>query len=479
VSDALPWVTVVAADPADAGLDAQRYPRVASARPGDGMSGGLAVYLERGERLLPDALWRVARAYRRHPDAALYAGNGILMAPDGAVPLRAGPPSVDRLLLRLDDVIAPAAFVTVSDGEPAAAGWRPAVEATARRGRAVLIADPLASRPVAQRPEPRAAAPPDADDVVDLPFAARDVPAPQRTATLPSISVVTPSFNQERFLAAALDSVLAQGLPDVESIVRDGGSTDGSVERLRAYGARLTRWTSEKDAGPAAAINAGFREARGEVLSWLASDDLLAEDALASVAEAFAADPSLDLVYGNALYIDADGRPAAPLHRGVPTPLYFGALQPAERVPLYWTYVHSLPQPAVFFRRRLLDACGGLDESLQHVFDFELFWRFVRRGARARKIEKTLAFYRLHADAKSSAWRPFLVELYRITRKSWPPFGSRAFRATLASFVRDYSRRRSGAGPRGLAAFTLAGLAGASALTGIGNPEAIGSRQTT
>jgi glycosyltransferase involved in cell wall biosynthesis len=477
VSDALPHVTVVAADAADAGLDAQRYPRVACVRPGAAMGGGLAVHLDSGDRLLPDALWRVARAHLRHPDAALYAGNGILLARDGAVPFRSGPPSVDRPLLRLDDVFAPAAFVTVSAGETAAAAWRPAVEAAARRGRAVLIADPLASRAVAQRPASRAAEPPDPGDVVDLPFAAGRVPSPRRTGGPTWISVVTPSFNQGHFLAAALDSVLAQGLPDVETIVRDGGSTDGSVELLRGYGARLTRWTSEKDAGPAAAINAGFREARGEVLSWLSSDDLLAEDALASVAEAFADDPSLDLVYGNALYVDADGRPAAPLHGGVPTPLYFGALQPAERVPFYWTYVHSLPQPAVFFRRRLLEACGGLDQSLHHVFDFELFWRFVRHGARAKKIEKTLAFYRLHADAKSSAWRPFLVELYRITRGSWPPFGSRAFRETLGGFVRDYRRRRSGDGPNGLAALTLAGLAGASALSGIGNPEALGRRR--
>jgi hypothetical protein len=91
-----------------------------------------------------------------------------------------------------------------------------------------------------------------------------------------------------------------------------------------------------------------------------------------------------------------------------------------------------------------------------------------------RKLEKTLAFYRLHADAKSAAWRPFVVELYRLTRPHWPRFGTRAFRETLASYVRAYSRRRSGDGPYGIAAQVLRTLAFASALTGIGNPEAIG-----
>jgi glycosyltransferase involved in cell wall biosynthesis len=477
VTAGLPRVCVVTAEADDAvGLDAQRYPRAVRVLTAASAAGDLAVFLGPGERLLPDALWRVARAWRRHPDAALYLGNGLLVGSDGrAQPFRAGPPSVDRKHLRLDDVFPAASFVTVAG---AAAGARAAIAEAARRGRAIVMPDPLAARTVGALPPPRAAGPGEAGDVVDLPFASADTPAPARRSDRPSISVVTPSFNQVRFLEAALDSVLAQGLAGVETDVRDGGSTDGSADVLRRYGARLTRWTSREDAGAASAINAGLRAATGDVLCWLSSDDLLAEDALASVAEAFAEDPALDLVYGNAVYLDAEGRLAAPLHDGVPTALYFGALQPAERIPLYWTYVHGLPQPAVFFRRRLLDACGALDESLHHVFDFELFWRFVRHGARARKLEKTLAFYRLHADAKSSAWRPFLVELYRITRGHWPPFGTRAFRETLLSFVGAYARRRSGDGPRGPGAHALRALAFASALTGVGNPEALGRGRT-
>lgn len=469
----LPRVTVVADSPS--ALDHQRYPDAVQVRPGAALApGGLAVFVGAGERLLPDALWRVARAWRRRPEAALVLGNGLLETADGRrQPFLAGPPALDRATVRQGDLFPSSSFVSVAAGGivPDAST---AIAAAARRGPAVLMPDALSVRVVDALPPRRSASAGDPRDAVDLPFATTDVPAPARRAALPSFSLVTPSFQQARFLPQALDSVLDQRGVTVETIVRDGGSTDGSVEVLRAYDARLTRWTSEPDAGPAAAVNAGFREARGDVLGWLASDDLLAEDALASVGEAFAEDPSLDLVYGDAVYVDADGRPASPLHRGVPTTLYFGELQPAERIPFFWTYVHSLPQPAVFFRRRLLDACGALDESLHHVFDFELFWRFVRRGARARKLERTLAFYRLHADAKSSAWRPFLVELYRITRPAWPPPGTRAFRETLSDYVSDFARRRSGDGPRGPAAHALRALAFASALTGVGNPEALG-----
>lgn len=296
------------------------------------------------------------------------------------------------------------------------------------------------------------------------------------SARRPAISVVTPSFNQARFLRQALESVLDQDYAPLQTIVRDGGSTDGSVDVLRDLSGRLTSWTSEPDRGPADAINQGLRQATGEVVSWLNSDDLLQPGALEAVGEAFAADESLDLVYGDALYVDENGAAAAADHDGVPTTLYRGAIQPVARIPYYWTYVHSLPQPTVFFRRRLLDAHGWLDESLHFVFDFELFWRFVERGARVRKLERTLACYRLHPGAKSSAWRPFAVELYRLSRPRWPAFGTRAFRETLGSFLSAYLRRRLG-GAGGWRYGALAAVAGAMALSGVGNPEAIGRRR--
>lgn len=314
----------------------------------------------------------------------------------------------------------------------------------------------------------------DVQDVSYMPFVTRDdasTRAPRIDHPLPAISIVTPSMNQAAFLGQTLDSVLLQNYPHIELMVFDGGSRDGSIEILQQYAPRLAHWESEPDRGPAHAINKGFRRAGGEILSWLNSDDMLATDALWEVAAAFASDPDLDLVYGNALYIDEHNALHPADHGFQRTALYRGEMQPQERVAAYWSYVHAVPQPTVFFRRRLLERCGMLDESYQFIFDFELFWRFSQQ-AKVRKIERTLAFYRLHSQAKSSDWNRFLVELYRCSRPSWPSVHTPEFVATLRSFLYRYMQTRYGDRPHDAWFWSVAALAGLSAVTRIGNPEA-------
>ena len=317
----------------------------------------------------------------------------------------------------------------------------------------------------------------DLQDVVDLPFA----DAPPTTTLLgrgavpsnaPLITVVTPSLNQARFLTRTLDSLLNQGYPKLELMVFDGGSTDGSVDILRSLTSRISYWVSEPDGGPAAAINTGLYRANGEVVAWLNSDDMLAEGALAEVGRAFAADPSLDVIYGNALYIDESDALTCPDHGGFRTGLYYGAFQPLADIPFYWNYVHSVPQPTVFFRKSVLERVGLLDEAYHFIFDFELFARFARHGLRIRKLEKTLAFYRLHTAGKTTDWASFLAELYRFSRPKWPPVFSRDFRETLRGFLRSFVKRYGGAGPGSWRRPVVGGLAAAMAVTGIGNPEA-------
>lgn len=313
----------------------------------------------------------------------------------------------------------------------------------------------------------------DGQDVVDLPFVDPSWPCPNAgvAADLPLISVVMPSFNHAAFLSRAIESVLTQGYPNVETLVFDAGSSDGTREVLRQYEERLTRCVIEKDRGPAHAINKGFAAAQGEVLGWLCADDLLAHGALSEIGRAFADDPALDLVYANALYIDANDQMTLADHGRVKTGLYYGEVQPADRVHRYWEYVHALPQPTVFFRRRLLDACGPLDESYQYIFDFELFARMTRR-AKVRKIEMTLGFYRLHAGGKSADWRRFLVELYRFSRPRWPKAFSSAFVDTWVSFIKETTRRRTGRSVRDPRAWPAAALLAASSLARNLNPEA-------
>ncbi|PYQ26324.1 MAG: hypothetical protein DMF81_00015 [Acidobacteria bacterium] len=123
---------------------------------------------------------------------------------------------------------------------------------------------------------------------------------------LPLVSIVTPSFNQGRFLRRTIESVLGQGYPRIEYIVCDGGSTDGSREILGSYGDRL-RWDSQPDAGQSAALNRGFAGAHGEVFAYLNSDDLLRPGAVEAVVQHLARNAECDLVYGDADYVDEEG----------------------------------------------------------------------------------------------------------------------------------------------------------------------------
>ncbi len=314
----------------------------------------------------------------------------------------------------------------------------------------------------------------DAQDTIHMPFVQA---SPSRRdcrdlADPPSISIVTPSFNQARYLGQTLESILHQTYPNLELIVMDGASTDGSAEIIKQYQDRLSYWESQPDRGPSHAINKGLRRAKGEIVSWLNSDDLLSDGALWEVAKAFREDPDLDLVYANALYIDEQNRLFLADHGTHKTGLYYGEMQQLQRVPAYWTYVHSVPQPTVFFRRRLLETCGYLNESFHNIFDFELFFRFMWK-AKTRKIERVQAFYRIHAASKTSDWNKFLIELYRFSRPWWPKLREPQFRNTLRQFVGSYMARRFPGRARDFRFWTASGIVALSAIARVGNPEAM------
>ena len=314
----------------------------------------------------------------------------------------------------------------------------------------------------------------DPQDSVYLPLATQVLPHRPRPdpSSLPSISIVVPSLNQATFLGQALDSIINQGYPNLEIRVCDGGSSDGSVELLRRYEEKLNYWLSEPDRGPAHAINKGLADAKGEVVGWLNSDDMLAENALLAVGRAFAEDPDLDMVYANALYINEHTQLHLADHGGYRTGLYYGEMRPWKQVPAYWSYVHAIPQPTVFFRRRLLEACGSLDERYHFIFDFDLFHRFAER-AKIRKLECTLAFCRLQKGAKSSDWSKVLAELYVFSRQRWPGRRARSFYPFFKDFLRSLARRHFGGRPRDLREWMVLVLAGGLSFAKVGNAEAL------
>jgi glycosyltransferase involved in cell wall biosynthesis len=227
---------------------------------------------------------------------------------------------------------------------------------------------------------------------------------------LPRVSLVTPSYNQARYLADTIESVRRNRDDVAEYIVLDGGSSDGSPEIIASHGAHIDFWRSEKDGGQAAAIDDGFRRATGDVLGWINSDDLLLDGAIAAVRRAFALHPEWAVVTGWSVVVDQDSR-VVRARRTEPQTL------DAAR----WG-VMRVSQPACFFRRDAYEAVGGLDRTLGCVMDTELWYRLLRRYPRWGHIDRFLAAFRLHGDQKGAKWLAQYQREYALMRQRYPEF---------------------------------------------------------
>lgn len=201
------------------------------------------------------------------------------------------------------------------------------------------------------------------------------------------VSVITPSYQQGRFIRETIESVLSQDSPVDEYLVVDGGSTDETLAILASYGDRL-RWISEKDRGQADAVNKGIRMTGGEIIGWLNSDDVYVPGAVAAARAAFEADPEVDLVYGDYEVIDE-----ASVCQGT---VRIGELSPWDIL----TFRGFIPQPGAFFRRRLVERIGALDLSYYYCLDTDFFMR-AARAARYRYLGRTMARYRLCRGTKT------------------------------------------------------------------------------
>jgi GT2 family glycosyltransferase len=250
----------------------------------------------------------------------------------------------------------------------------------------------------------------------------------------PFVAVVTPSFNQARFLRQAIESVLGQGYPAIEYLVVDGGSTDGSVDILQSYGDRL-RWISEPDRGQSDAIAKGFARTRGEILAWLNSDDELAPGAVESAVEAFGRHPEVGLIYGNGDLLDENGHVTGP----------FPWIESFDLWRLIYFSDYIL-QPATFFRRSAYDAARGLDTSLHWAMDWDL-WIRLAAVSDVAYLPETLGLSRVWSDTKTSTggWRRIL-ELSRLSRRwtgrPWTTAVQRYALDTLAQKTRRWLPRR-------------------------------------
>jgi glycosyltransferase involved in cell wall biosynthesis len=207
---------------------------------------------------------------------------------------------------------------------------------------------------------------------------------------LPIVTIVTPSYNQARFLEETILSVLAQDYPNIEYLIIDGGSTDGSVEIIRKYGHRLAYWVSEPDQGQSHAINKGLQRANGEILAWLNSDDVCCPGAVRAVVDFFGSHPGVALVYGRADLIDFDG---VVVHQ-IPW-------QDFDVPACIGRHRYPIPQPAAFFRRETILQVGLLDQRLHYCLDWDYWIRIAMAGLKISTIPQTLARCRLHHDSKT------------------------------------------------------------------------------
>jgi GT2 family glycosyltransferase len=227
----------------------------------------------------------------------------------------------------------------------------------------------------------------------------------------PTISIVTPSFNQAEFLEQTIESVLSQNYPSLEYVVQDGGSDDGSRQILERYSSRLHHWESAPDGdhprGQASNVNRGFARTSGEIMAYLNSDDLLLPGALHYVARYLQSHPEVDAVYGHRVLIDEQGmeigRQVIPRH--------------SDRV-LAWA--DFIPQETLFWRRAAWERAGAtMDESFRYALDWDLLVRLREAGARMVRLPRFLGAFRVHGAQKTSTLAPTtgVEEMQRIRQR--------------------------------------------------------------
>jgi glycosyltransferase involved in cell wall biosynthesis len=245
------------------------------------------------------------------------------------------------------------------------------------------------------------------------------------------VSIVTPSYNQGQFIERTLQSVASQTGAEIEHVVFDGGSKDNTVDVLKAF-VPPVRWVSQKDNGQTDAVNKGIRATSGEIIGWLNSDDIYYPGAISKVVAYFDAHPEVEIVYGQADHIDLEDKP----FEEYPS-------EPWNLARLKETCI--ICQPALFFRRSVVDKHGLLDESLNYCMDYAYWLRLGKEGVKFAFLQEKLAGSRLYADNKTLGARVKVhAEINDMLRKLFGTVPDRwLFNYAHAVTERHYSRERN------------------------------------
>lgn len=226
----------------------------------------------------------------------------------------------------------------------------------------------------------------------------------------PKISIVTPSLNQAEYIEQTICSVLDQGYPDLEYIIVDGGSTDGTVDIIRKYESHLAYWVSEKDSGQSNAINKGVKRATGDIIAYMNSDDYYLDGAFERVAAAHRDRPDVDLWHGRCRIVDQFGSKVDER---------IGAIERYDEVLDLWDVWwkrRNFVQPEVFWTRRIGDRIGAFREDLYFVMDYEYWLRVFAAGGAAGFIDAEVSAFRLQPNQKSTQPTRTAQELLDVVR---------------------------------------------------------------
>jgi glycosyltransferase involved in cell wall biosynthesis len=267
----------------------------------------------------------------------------------------------------------------------------------------------------------------------------------------PKVSIVTPSYNQGRFIEECIRSVLLQGYPDLEYIIVDGGSTDETVDVIKKYEPWLTYWESKPDRGQSHAINKGLEKSTGKLFNWYNSDDVLAPNSLATMVRVMVKYPQAGYIHGHRIFIDDKGKVRGGNKHGYDNKISF--------LPELATSISALKtgsQPTCLMDRELVIQAGRVDESLHYIMDIDLLLR-IALIKRPIYINSPLSYVRIHPDTKSLRWNSqragerIYVANKIFSRNDLPSSIRKLKRKTLATAHRFAWRSYARAGMYGLA----------------------------
>lgn len=237
------------------------------------------------------------------------------------------------------------------------------------------------------------------------------------------ISVVVPSYNQVAYLEQCLTSLVMQNCPNLEIVVMDGGSTDGSVAIIKQYEKHLHYWQSQPDGGQTQAITDGFQHTSGDYLTWLNSDDILLPESIKFHHRTILNSPEADVFYGNHVVIDSNDAVVERYRH----PTYFRRLA--------WLTSPYIAQPGTVFTRRIWEQVGGADVEMHCAFDYDLWYRFMLAEAQFVHVGGFVSGFRRHPETKGATWLQKYAEEHAIIRQRYQYKMGNVFTRRLARYL--------------------------------------------